>query len=139
MAVLSIIGLLAVPMRGTFVRPAMSDGHFREDLINCLAGNADSSIEPERSRRRKMRRDMELVRRLLFFVEERGSRLFKGNISIEGYERPAIIHHLYLLVDAGYVELGRDTLADKGPLVLTWKGCNYVDELRGRQARPRQG
>ena len=82
--------------------------------------------------RENMKRDMELVRRLLFFVEERGSRLFKGSIPIEGYDRNAVVHHLYLLVDAGFVELGQDTLADKGPLVLTWKGYDYVDQIRSQ-------
>ncbi len=79
-----------------------------------------------------MRRDPELVRKVLLFVEEKGSRLFKGSIAIEGYERDAIVHHIYLLADGGFIELGRETLADKGPLVLTWKGCDYLDELRSR-------
>ncbi len=79
-----------------------------------------------------MRRDPELVRKVLLFVEEKGSRLFKGSIAIEGYERDAIVHHIYLLADGGFIELGRETLADKGPLVLTWKGCDYLDELRSQ-------
>ena len=79
-----------------------------------------------------MRRDPELVRKVLLFVEEKGSRLFRGSIAIEGYERDAIVHHIYLLADGGFIELGRETLADKGPLVLTWKGCDYLDELRSQ-------
>ena len=86
-----------------------------------------------------MRRDMKLARKLLEFVEVKGSRLFQGNIVIDGYERDEVIHHLYLLVDGGFVELGRDTLVDKGPLVLTWKGCDFLDEIRRRnQARAKQ-
>ncbi len=80
-----------------------------------------------------MKRDPILVRKLLLFVEERGSRLFKGAIPIEGYDRDAVIHHLYLLVDAGFIELGQETMATKGPLVLTWKGCDYLDELRAQR------
>jgi hypothetical protein len=79
-----------------------------------------------------MRRDFELVRKLLLFVEEKGSRLFKGSIPIEGYERNAIVHHLYLLADGGFIELGQETLADKGPLTLTWKGCDYLDAMRAK-------
>jgi hypothetical protein len=79
-----------------------------------------------------MRRDPVLVRKVLLFVEEHGSRLFKGSIQIEGYDRDAIVHHVYLLADGGFIELGRETLADKGALVLTWKGCDYLDELRAR-------
>ena len=77
-----------------------------------------------------MRRDPILVRKLLLFVEEKGARLFKGSIGIEGYERDQVIHHLFLVASAGLVELGEQTLADKGPLVLTWKGCDYLDQLR---------
>lgn len=77
-----------------------------------------------------MKRDFVLVRRILEFVEERGSRLFKGNIPIEGYERDQVVHHIYLCADAGFIELGRETLADKGILVLTWKGYDYLEHLR---------
>ena len=81
-----------------------------------------------------MKRDPILVRNLLLFVEERGSRLFQGAITIEGYERDAVMYHLFLLVDAGFIELGQDTLATKGPLALTWKGCDYLDELRSQRS-----
>ncbi len=82
-----------------------------------------------------MKRDFVLISKLLLFIEEKGSRLFKGSIPIEGYDRNAVIHHLYLLVDAGFVELGQDTLADKGPLVLTWKGYDYLDQIRSKTQR----
>jgi hypothetical protein len=82
-----------------------------------------------------MKRDMLLVKKILLFIEEQGSRMFKGKIAIEGYERDPIVEHLYLLASGGFIELGRETIADKGPLVLTWKGCDYLDELRARDAR----
>jgi hypothetical protein len=81
-----------------------------------------------------MKRDPVLVRKILLFVEEHGSRMFKGKIGIEGYERDEVVDHLYLLSSGGFIELGRETLADKGPLVLTWKGCDYLDALRARDA-----
>jgi DNA-binding transcriptional ArsR family regulator len=81
-----------------------------------------------------MKRDPILVRKLLSFVEEKGSRMFKGAVIIDGYERDAVVHHLYLLADAGLIELGSNTLGDKGPLVLTWKGCDYVDQQRAAKA-----
>ncbi|MDA8745689.1 DUF2513 domain-containing protein [Rubripirellula amarantea] len=77
-----------------------------------------------------MRRDMKLVRLVLEFVEQHGSGRFKGKVPIEGYERDAIIYHLQLLADSGYVNLGQETLLNMGPLLLTWKGCDYLDELR---------
>lgn len=79
-----------------------------------------------------MKRDPVLVRQLLLFVEEKGERLFKPPIMIKGYERDEVIHHLFLLVSAGFIELGEQTLADKGPLVLTWKGYDYLDHLRSQ-------
>ena len=79
-----------------------------------------------------MKRDLKLVRKLLLFIEERGHRLFSGPIPIEGYERDAVIHHLYLAVDAGFVELGAETIANRGPLVLTWKGYDYLDHVRSQ-------
>ena len=82
-----------------------------------------------------MKRDMVLVRKLLDFVEEKGARLFKGSIQIEGYEREQITLHIFLLADAGFIELGQDTLTDKGPLVLTWKGCDYLAELKEKERR----
>ena len=81
-----------------------------------------------------MKRDHVLVYKLLSFVEEKGHRLFKGSIPIEGYERDEVIDHLYLLVDAGFVNLGQDTLASKGPLVLTWKGCDYSGRIESQEA-----
>ena len=85
-----------------------------------------------------MRRDMVLVYKVLEFVEAKGSRLFKGSIQIEGYERDEIVHHLYLVAEAGFVELGKETLADKGPLVLTWKGYDYLDAIRAKSAAKKQ-
>lgn len=77
-----------------------------------------------------MRRDMELVYRVMLFVEEHGTRRFKGTIPIEGYERDSIVFHLQLLADSGFVQLGQDTLTNIGPLLLTWKGYDYLEQLR---------
>ncbi len=85
-----------------------------------------------------MKRDPILVKQLLLFIEEKGSRMFKGAPRIEGYERDAIVDHLYLLVSGGFVELSGETLANRGTLVLTWKGCDYLDELRARSSDRRK-
>ena len=77
-----------------------------------------------------MKRDMKLVRLVMEFVEEHGSMRFKGKIPIEGYERDEITFHLQILASAGYVMLGQETLTNMGPLMLTWKGYDYIDELR---------
>lgn len=82
-----------------------------------------------------MKRDFELVHKLMLFIEEKGSRIFKGSVQIEGYERNAVVDHLYLMADGGLIELGQETLANKGPLVLTWKGCDYLDKIRAEARR----
>ena len=82
-----------------------------------------------------MKRDSNLVAKILLFAEERGSRMFKGCPQIQGYEREAVVDHIYLLVSGGFIELGQETLANRGPLVLTWKGCDYLDEIRARSAK----
>lgn len=84
-----------------------------------------------------MKRDMELVYRILCFVEANGNSRYKGAVPIEGYERDAIVHHLQLLAASGFVQLGQETLSSMGALLLTWKGYDYVEHLRAtRQAAP---
>ncbi len=80
-----------------------------------------------------MKRNKALVLKVLEFVEEHGSKRFKGRIPVEGYERDAVIYHLQLLADAGYIQLGEETLTNIGALLLTWKGCDYLDELREKR------
>lgn len=80
-----------------------------------------------------MKRDRNLVHQILKFVETNGSRTFSGRIPIDGYERDAVVHHLHLMADGGLIELGQQTLSDKGILVLTWKGCDYLDAIRAKE------
>ncbi len=79
-----------------------------------------------------MKRDFKLVQKVLEYVEANGTRRFKGAVMIEGYERDAVIFHLQLLADAGFVLLGQETLTNTGPLVLTWKGYDYLDQFRNQ-------
>ncbi|NND99884.1 MAG: DUF2513 domain-containing protein [Pirellulaceae bacterium] len=81
-----------------------------------------------------MRRDFNLVRKVLVFVEEHGSKRFKGPIPIDGYERDAVVYHIQILADGGFIQLGQETLTNAGPLMLTWKGCDYLDQLRKSDA-----
>lgn len=79
-----------------------------------------------------MKRDHKLVHKVLQFVEDNGQEHFKGRILIEGYERDDIIYHLKLLVDGGFIRLGSETLNNSGILLLSWKGCDYLDQIRSR-------
>ncbi len=82
-----------------------------------------------------MKRDPVLVKKVLEYVEKNGARRFKGAILIEGYERDDVIYHVQMLGEAGFILLGQETLTNAGALVLTWKGCDYLDELRGADTR----
>lgn len=81
-----------------------------------------------------MKRDMRLVRKLLEYIEEHGSARYKGAIPIEGYDRDAVVYHLLLMADGGFVQLGSETLTNMGTLLLSWKGCDYLEHLRGKDA-----
>ncbi len=82
-----------------------------------------------------MKRDPKLVQKALEYIEQNGARRFKGAILIDGYDRDEIIYHIQMLGDADYVLLGQETFTNAGPLVLTWKGCDFLDELRGENTR----
>ncbi len=79
-----------------------------------------------------MKRNKELVRKLLLEIEDKGSRIFKGAMPVEGFDRDEVVHHTYLLADGGFIELGSETIVNKGVLVLTWKGCDFLDQIRGK-------
>ena len=74
-----------------------------------------------------MRRDMELVRKILEQLESDSSTF---PIAIDGYESNVTFYHVRLLNDAGFV-----TIHEQRPLPdytrLTWHGHDYLDELRG--------
>lgn len=90
-------------------------------------------VHPMTNANTKMKRDRALIHQILKFVETNGSRRFSGRIPIDGYEREEVVEHLYLMADGGLIELGQQTLSDKGILVLTWKGCDYIDALRAKE------
>lgn len=97
-----------------------------------------------------MKRDMELIRKILEFVEEHGDGSVEGDLSLSDVEvdiavdniRPGaetysllqINYHAWLCVDAGFVE-GRVSLhpnlwTSSRLTALTWKGHEKLDELR---------
>ena len=83
-----------------------------------------------------MKRDMDLVRKLLFAIEthEFSSRL--ENPPVEGYDEATIDHHVFLMKEAGLVEALSIDTQQSGPhrraaaRRLTWKGHDALDVLR---------
>jgi DNA-binding transcriptional ArsR family regulator len=51
-----------------------------------------------------MKRDMELVRKLLLFLEEKPDHVVLEKVELEGYDPVTIGHHLVVLYEAGYIE-----------------------------------
>ncbi len=66
-----------------------------------------------------MKRDMELVRKLILKIEDHPSGWAPSELTIEGYSRQQIGYHCYLIVDSG-LAVGRDmtTTPSGGPEYL---------------------
>ncbi|NLG39121.1 MAG: DUF2513 domain-containing protein [Fibrobacter sp.] len=78
-----------------------------------------------------MKRDMDLVRLILFEVEKNEKWDEWKDIKIEGYSQEEIYYHIMLLNEAGLIEA--KILCDGGkwvPYRLTWNGHEFLDASR---------
>jgi hypothetical protein len=82
-----------------------------------------------------MKRDMELIRKILFALEERESGFAGGELAIEGHSEDEIGYHVLLMMEAGLVH-GIET-THRGSAVPTgsaarptWKGYEFLDASR---------
>lgn len=86
-----------------------------------------------------MKRDMDLVRRILLEVEERGFEEVKANsFEAEGYDTFTVAAHLQLLKEAGLLEASILVLERAGAVEgyaqrLTWEGHDYLDAVRNQE------
>lgn len=82
-----------------------------------------------------MKRDMDLVRKLLFYLEEnQGTELLPASeIAIDGYEADAIYYNLKIMGEGGLIA-GRDisTLDCRDYIIyyITWEGHEFLDSVR---------
>jgi hypothetical protein len=82
-----------------------------------------------------MKRDMDLVRKILLAIEENPQGFFNKRLLIEGYSAEQIGYHVYLMMQAGLVE-GADatTMGCQSPVAiptgLTWQGHDFLDACR---------
>ncbi len=82
-----------------------------------------------------MKRDMELIRKILFFLEDRPTCKVETEFSIEGYERSIIEYHLLLLAQAGLVDF-EPSKTKNGRIIrayvlgLNWAGHEFLDAIR---------
>lgn len=84
-----------------------------------------------------MQRDMELVRKILFAIEERyvDTALMSCDMNIEGYDMKTVAYHCAVLHDAGLVydykgQYAGDGLYAFGVGRLTWDGHELLDKIK---------
>jgi len=82
-----------------------------------------------------MKRDFELIRKLLFYFEEKSNPEAVECPPIEGYAELNIKYHVLLLAQAGLIDYEPE-LTKTGriirviPFNLTWKGHEFLDAIR---------
>ena len=84
-----------------------------------------------------MQRDMELIRKILFTIEEKyvDTWLSGNEINIDGYDMKTIAYHCAILHDAGLIydyqgQYGGDELLFFGVGRLTWAGHEFLDKIK---------
>ena len=81
-----------------------------------------------------MKRDMDLIRKMVLAVEDAPSG-YAPDHAIEGYSPEQVGYHAYLLVDAGLaIGFNMTTHGESSPnwrlLHLTWEGHEFADAAR---------
>ena len=80
-----------------------------------------------------MKRDMNLIRELLFHLESATTSKTRHLQAPEGYSADEVAYHATLLLEAGLIE-GRRVTAFSGSalrdLRLTWEGHDFLDAIR---------
>ena len=95
---------------------------------------APVNVNVGHQRRPRVKRDIELIRKLILAAEASPTAYVRNDIEIEGYSPEEIGYHSYLLVDAGLAK-GVDTttlgkLTDWRILHLTSAGHDFADAAR---------
>jgi len=82
-----------------------------------------------------MKRDMDLIRKILLDLENNPPEKLINRLYIVGYSREQINYHLYLMMQAGFIE-GYDVTTHNSfgteirPQQLTWAGHDFLDACR---------
>lgn len=82
-----------------------------------------------------MQRDMDLIRKLVFAVEEIETYRDTSDFVIEGQSQEAIAYHLVLMAEANLITATKVTMDHRGPPELrverlTWAGHDFADVAR---------
>ncbi|WAR44890.1 DUF2513 domain-containing protein [Methylomonas rapida] len=85
-----------------------------------------------------MKRDMELIRKILFFLETRPFLKTELDLPVEGYEQDVIRYHVLLLAQAGLVDYEPE-ISKTGRIIrahvlgLNWAGHEFLDAVRSEK------
>jgi len=82
-----------------------------------------------------MKRDMDLIRKLLLKIEERIDADLIHEIEVEDYDNDLIEYHLELLQDTGLIIANFQKMSNGSRMFhsverLTWKGHEFIDAAR---------
>ena len=82
-----------------------------------------------------MKRDMDLIRKMLFAVEENPHGFAPSELHVDGYSEEQVNYHAYLMVDAGLATGFKLTsTTSTGPemriTALTWAGHDFLAASR---------
>jgi len=80
-----------------------------------------------------MRRDMDLVRKILLDMERKSFEELGAEIHIPGYSQLDIHHHLKLMTQAGLIEAANISANNDEyfiPTDITWYGHDFMDAAR---------
>lgn len=82
-----------------------------------------------------MKRDMELVRKILFKIEDTVDNVAEYNLLIDGYSMEQIAYHCAILNEGGYIYAYKGDYASNkiysfGVGRLTWEGHEFLDNIR---------
>lgn len=80
-----------------------------------------------------MKRDIDLIRKIMIETENSNSLSRSFNLSIEGYSEQQLYYHVKLLYQAGYLEAEHTScraFEEWKPVSLTWEGHEFPDAAR---------
>ncbi|MBD2364736.1 DUF2513 domain-containing protein [Anabaena minutissima FACHB-250] len=82
-----------------------------------------------------MKRDINLIRKIILNIESSQYGFVNNNFQIEGYTREQIAYHCYLLIQGGLAEgITTTSVQSSSPAAvirnLTWEGHEFADAAR---------
>ncbi|WP_298846326.1 DUF2513 domain-containing protein [Clostridium sp.] len=82
-----------------------------------------------------MKRDMDVIRKILLYIEKNYIDVALYDIEIEGYNFKTIAYHCSLCYDAEFISdykgiYADDEIIDFGVGALTWKGHEFLEKIK---------